>query len=65
MPTRPIRALPPVRVAAAVVPGILIAILDSRPGFDDTGVTAGLLVVAGFWAVVVGLAMWPTQHRRF
>jgi hypothetical protein len=52
--------------AIALVGGIGIALMDSRPGFDDTGITAvGLLFVAALasgldgrrpllWAVVVG-----------
>jgi hypothetical protein len=53
--------------AIALIGGLGIAAIDARPGFDDTGVTAGLLVVvaaiaAGFgarrpwlWALLVGL----------
>jgi di/tricarboxylate transporter len=37
----------------AIVAGLLIAVLDSQPGFDDTGVTAAGLAIAGFAAVVI------------
>ena len=52
--------------AIALVGGIGIALMDSSPGFDDTGITAvGLLLVAALaaaldgrrpllWAVLVG-----------
>ena len=63
------RALSPrtiVATAIALVGGIGIALMDSSPGFDDTGITAvGLLLVAALaaaldgrrpllWAVLVG-----------
>ena len=42
----------------AVVAGGAIAWVDTRPGWDDTGVTAGaLLVVAGI-AALSGLRWW-------
>jgi hypothetical protein len=55
-----------VLVAAALVTGASIAYVDSRPGWDDTGITVGLLVLAAgavavvssrrpwLWAVLVG-----------
>jgi hypothetical protein len=51
----------------AAVFGLLIAYVDSRPGWDDTGVTAGLIFLVCFlcgavdghrprpWALTVGL----------
>ena len=54
---------------AALATGIAIGYLDSRPGWDDTGITVGLLalgaaVVAAadgrrpwLWAVLVGLPL--------
>ena len=53
--------------AAALIAGIAIGWNDSRPTWDDTGITAGLLVVAGavfgvvdarrwwIWALLIGL----------
>ncbi len=55
-----------VLLAFAVLAGITVAWLDTRPGWDDTGITAGLLVLAAglvaalsgrrpwLWAVLVG-----------
>ena len=37
----------------AIVAGLLIAVLDSQPGFDDTGVTAVGLAIAAFVAVMI------------
>ena len=51
---------------AALILGVLIAWVDSRPTWDDTGITAGVLLIvsAGFgavyprfawlWAIVLG-----------
>jgi hypothetical protein len=51
----------------ALIVGIAIGLNDSRPTWDDTGVTAGLLVVAGavfgfldpprwwIWALLIGV----------
>jgi hypothetical protein len=35
-----------VAIAVAVAAGVVIALVDSSPGWDDTGVTVGLLVLA-------------------
>ena len=55
--------------AFALALGLAIATVDSRPGWDDTGVTAGLLVLAAatvaaldgrrpwLWALLVGLPL--------
>ena len=54
-------------IAAAVAVGLAIAWFDSRPGWDDTGITAAALFLASFsfaaaagrrpwlWAVLVGI----------
>lgn len=54
-------------VAADTIAGLAIAFLDSSPGWDDTGITAGLILVTsavcGFvyqrklwlWAILTGL----------
>ena len=44
-------------VIAAVAVGIMIAWIDSRPGWDDTGITAGLVILS---AAVFG-ALHPTR----
>ncbi len=45
--------------AVAVIGGLLIAYLDSRPGFDDTGVTAVLVItVAAVAAAIGGTRPW-------
>jgi len=55
-----------VLAAAAVAAGLAIALLDSRPGWDDAGITAVLLFATAFsvaavarrrpwlWALLVG-----------
>mgnify|MGYP003332262029 CR=1 FL=1 len=43
----------------ASLDGIAIAWLDSRPHWDDTGVTVGLLVLsAGFWSLFARRHTW-------
>ena len=44
---------PVLSIVVAVVAGIGLAILDSRPGYDDTGVTAAGLAVAALVAVLI------------
>lgn len=45
---------PPVVVAFALALGVLIALADSSPGWDATGVTASALVLAGGTAAYLG-----------
>ena len=46
-------------LAIALVAGIAIGYMDSRPGFDDTGVTAvALVLAAGVAAFTAGRAPW-------
>ena len=55
-------------LAAALALGILIAYVDSRPGWDDTGITAAvLLILSGLfgyaapqrpWAWALALGAW-------
>lgn len=57
----------PVLAVLSVAAGIATAALDSRPGWDDTGITVALLFVSAFavaaasgrrpwlWAVLVGV----------
>jgi hypothetical protein len=45
--------------AAAAAAGVAIGYVDSRPGWDDTGITAGLLILAaGAVAAVSGRRPW-------
>jgi hypothetical protein len=44
---------PLVSIVVSVAGGIAIALLDSRRGYDDTGITAGLLAVAALLAVLI------------
>jgi hypothetical protein len=53
-------------IAVATAAGLVVAWIDSRPGWDDTGITAALLVLAAaaiaafagrrpwLWALLVG-----------
>lgn len=53
---------------AAVVLGILLGLLDTRPGWNDTGISAGSLLLAGAilgwlspaqaWLWALALGMW-------
>jgi hypothetical protein len=46
-------------VGVAVVAGLAIGYIDSRPGWDDTGITVGLLIAAaGAAAAVSGRRPW-------
>ena len=63
---RRLAGLSPPLVILAVLAGLAIAWVDSRPGWDDTGITAGLVLVASaafaalrpatpwLWALAVG-----------
>jgi len=44
--------------AVALCAGLGIAWLDTRPRWDDSGITAGLLAIAGAVASVVGAPWW-------
>lgn len=46
-------------LSLATLDGLAIAWIDSRPGWDDTGVTVGLLVLsAGFWSLFARRRAW-------
>jgi hypothetical protein len=53
------RARLAIAVAFACTAGLLLAWLDSRPGFDDTGVTATGLALAAALAVFIAGSRWP------
>ena len=44
---------PVLSLVVAVVAGIGIAYVDTRPGWDSTGITAGLLALAALIAVLI------------
>ncbi len=45
--------------AVALVAGIVVAALDSRPGWDDTGITAfSMLLSAGLFALLAPRRPW-------
>jgi hypothetical protein len=44
----------------ALSAGCVIAAIDTRPGWDDTGVTAGLLFLAAGFAAFAGVPGWLT-----
>ena len=51
--SRPANARFIAALVVAALAGIALAWLDTRPGFDDSGVLAGLLVIAGIGSVLV------------
>jgi hypothetical protein len=55
----PVRARLAIALAISLVAGIAIGWMDSRPGFDDTGITAvGLVLAACLASFVAGRAPW-------
>lgn len=42
----------------ALVAGLAIAWVDTRPGWDDTGITVGLVTIAAGGASLVGAPFW-------
>jgi len=66
------RILHPVLLGAAVLLGLAIAWVDSRPHWDDTGITAGMLfLTAGLlgllgprhpWLWALGIGLWLPLH---
>ena len=50
---RSVRNRERIGIALGAALGLLLAFVDSRPGFDATGVTAVLLVAAGLVSVLV------------
>lgn len=44
---------PLLSIVVAVLAGVGIAYMDSRPGYDDTGVTAAALAIAALVAVLL------------
>jgi hypothetical protein len=44
---------PLLAIAVAVAAGLGLAVLDSQPGYDDTGVTAAGLAIAALIAVLI------------
>jgi hypothetical protein len=53
------RSLDNIALVVAVISGLAIAWIDASPGWDDTGITAGLLVIgAGVAAGISGRRPW-------
>ena len=55
MPAPP-RTLVPLFVALAI--GLGIAWMDTRPSWDDTGVTAGAILIGSGFAALIGARVW-------
>lgn len=52
------RLVPAALALFAVAAGCLIAAMDTRPGWDDTGVTAGALFLVSALASGLGVRWW-------
>ena len=62
-------------LAAAVLAGLFLAYVDSRPSWDDTGILAfGILIVCGLitllgyrrpWVIALAVGMWIPLHGIF
>jgi hypothetical protein len=58
MPKPAIRPMTILAGVLALLAGCAIAWMDTRPGWDDTGVTAGALFLASALASSFGVAWW-------
>ena len=56
MAAQPSRTVIPMLVALAI--GLGIAWMDTRPTWDDTGVTAGAILIGSALAALVGVRAW-------
>jgi hypothetical protein len=46
-------------LAFAVISGLIIAWIDSRPGWDDAGISAGMILLAGaLWGYLASQKPW-------
>jgi hypothetical protein len=62
-------------LALAVLTGLFIAIVDSRPTWDDTGITAGvmllssgLLTMLGYrrpWLIALAIGLWTPLYETY
>jgi hypothetical protein len=62
-------------LAVAVLTGLFIAFVDSRPGWDDTGITAGamllssgLLTLLGYrrpWLIALAIGLWTPLYETY
>lgn len=62
-------------LAVAVLMGLLIAFVDSRPAWDDTGITvgalllsSGLLTLLGYrrpWLIALAIGLWTPLYEMF
>jgi hypothetical protein len=61
-----------IMVAVAIALGLTIAYIDSRPNWDDAGITAGMLLLASFivgaidpphaWIYALATGIWIPLH---
>jgi len=66
------RRLEWIMLAPAVLVGVSIAAIDARPHWDDTGITAGMLVIGSAllglgmtrraWMIALAVGMWIPLH---
>ena len=64
-----------VLLALAVVTGIFIAFIDSRPTWDDTGITAGAMLLSsslftllGYrhpWLIALAIGLWTPVYEIY
>ena len=62
-------------LVCAVLTGLFIAFVDSRPGWDDTGITAGamllssgLLTLLGYrrpWLIALAIGLWTPLYETY
>lgn len=62
-------------LAVAIVTGLLIAYVDSRPTWDDTGITvmtmmfsSGLLTLLGYrrpWLIALAIGLWTPLYETY
>ncbi len=62
-------------LAAGTAVGLLIAYIDSRPSWDDTGITAGAMLLAsglmtllGYrrpWLIALAIGLWTPLYETY
>lgn len=57
-PIRRVATLEGARAVVLLCAGMLIAWVDTRPGWDDTGVTAGLILLTTAGGTLAGVPAW-------
>ena len=70
--------MPKFLIAIALISGLLITLLDASPGWDDTGISVGLVLLgsaslaffrpmhAWLWALLMGswIPLWAIMHTH-